>query len=239
MAAGGIYDHLGGGFARYSVDERWAVPHFEKMLYDNGQLVKLYADAYRVTGKRSWRRVFEETITYVLRDMTHPDGGFYASEDADSEGEEGKFYVWTPAQVKAVLGESDGAIACALLRLYELTGHDLYRNRAEHVFRMYGAAAAKNAFSFAHLLSAQDFQQQVPLEIILAGDKLGATALVEGVHRAYLPARVLAFSEDVPIGQGRQPIDGQPAAYVCRNRTCSAPVTTAEALIESCSELSS
>jgi uncharacterized protein YyaL (SSP411 family) len=127
----------------------------------------------------------------------------------------------------------------ALLRLYELTGHDLYRNRAEHVFRMYGAAAAKNAFSFAHLLSAQDFQQQVPLEIVLAGDKLGATALVEGVHRAYLPARVLAFSEDVPIGQGRQPIDGQPAAYVCRNRTCSAPVTTAEALIESCSELSS
>jgi uncharacterized protein YyaL (SSP411 family) len=423
MAAGGIYDHLGGGFARYSVDERWAVPHFEKMLYDNGQLVKLYADAYRVTGKRSWRRVFEETITYVLRDMAHPAGGFYASEDADSEGEEGKFYVWTPAEVKAVLGESDGAIACraygvtergnfehgrtvlyraieldtleearleglreklfaararrvrpgrdeniltswnalmiqglcaayqatgtsahvaaarraadfirdklsmpdggvyrawrdgtakvpgflddyaclanalldlyescfekryldravqlvelilekfwedglyftprdgerlvhrprsphdnawpsgtstsvfALLRLHELTGRDLYRDRAEHVFRMYGAAAAKNPFGFAHLLAAQDFAKRGPLDIILAGDKLGAAALVESVHRAYLPARVLAFAEDVPIGEGRHPVDGQPAAYVCRHRTCDAPVTSVKALLERC-----
>jgi uncharacterized protein YyaL (SSP411 family) len=107
-----------GAFARYSVDERWAVPHFEKMLYDNGQLVKLYADAYRLTGNRKWKRVFEETIAYVLRDMTHPEGGFYASEDADSEGEEGKFYVWTPAEVKAVLGDTDGATAC---RAYGVT----------------------------------------------------------------------------------------------------------------------
>ncbi len=423
MAAGGIYDHLGGGFARYSVDERWAVPHFEKMLYDNGQLTTLYADAYRVTGKRSWRRVFEETITYVLRDMTHPDGGFYASEDADSEGNEGTFYVWTPAEVKAVLGESDGAIACrvygvtergnfehgttvlsraveldaleeahleglrdkllaerarrvrpgrdeniltgwnalmiqglcaayqatgtaahlaaarraadfiqdklsmpdggvhrawkdgtgkvpgflddyaclanalldlyescfekqylgravqlvelilekfwedglyftprdgerlvhrprapydnawpsgtstsvfAFLRLHELTGRDRYRDRAEHVFRMYEAAAAKNPFGFAHLLAAQDFAQRGPIEIIFAGDKLGAAALVESVHRAYLPARVLAFAEDVPIGEGRHPIDGQPAAYVCRHRTCDAPVTSVKALLERC-----
>ncbi len=423
MAAGGIYDHLGGGFARYSVDERWAVPHFEKMLYDNGQLVKLYADAYRVTGKRSWRRVFDETIAYVLRDMTHPDGGFYASEDADSEGEEGKFYVWTPAEVQAVLGESDGTSACraygvtergnfehgttvlyraveldvleearleglseklvaararrvrpgrdeniltswnalmieglcaayqatgtaahlaaarraadfiqdklstpdggvyrawkdgtvkvpgflddhaflanalldlyescfekryldraaqlvelilekfwedglyftprdgerlvhrprmphdnawpsgtstsvfALLRLHEMMGRDLYRDRAEHVFRMYGAAAAKNAFGFAHLLAAQDFAQRGPFEIILAGDKVGAAALAEGVHRAYLPARVLAFAEDVPIGEGRHPVDGQPTAYVCRNRTCDTPVTSSKALLECC-----
>src|SRR5262249_48047955 len=105
MAAGGIYDHLGGGFARYSVDERWAVPHFEKMLYDEGQLAKLYADAFRLTGAAEWRRVACETCDYVLRDMTHPDGAFYASEDADSEGEEGKFYVWTPAQVRAVLAQ--------------------------------------------------------------------------------------------------------------------------------------
>lgn len=118
MAAGGIYDHLGGGFARYSVDERWAVPHFEKMLYDNGQMVKLYADAYRLTGNRKWKRIFEETIAYVLRDMTHPEGGFYASEDADSEGEEGKFYVWTPAEAKVVLGDTDGATAC---RAYGVT----------------------------------------------------------------------------------------------------------------------
>jgi len=426
MAAGGIYDHLGGGFARYSVDERWAVPHFEKMLYDNGQLVKLYADAYRLTGNRTWKRVFEESIAYVLRDMTHPDGGFYASEDADSEGEEGKFYVWTPSELKAVLGQTDAAIACraygvsergnfehgttvlhrpveldsleeaylaglrdklfaarekrvrpgrddnvlaswnalmiqglcaayqatgtggylsaaqraadfvaekmtmphggvyrawregvakvpgflddyaflanalldlyesvfipryleravelvdlilekfwedglyftpsdgerlvhrpraphdnawpsgtstsvfAFLRLYELTGKDLYRERAEHVFRKYGGAAAKNPFGFAHLLSALDFMQRGPLEIVFAGDRTEPSllSLVEAAHRTYQPARVLAFADDVPVGRGRVPIDGKPAAYVCRNRTYDAPTTTVEALLERCS----
>jgi len=112
MAAGGIYDHLGGGFARYSVDERWDVPHFEKMLYDNGQLVKLYADAYRLTGQPVWRQVYEDTIAYALRDLCHPDGGFFASEDADSEGEEGRFYVWTPQQIQAAVGDADAAFAC-------------------------------------------------------------------------------------------------------------------------------
>jgi uncharacterized protein YyaL (SSP411 family) len=112
MAAGGIYDQLGGGFARYSVDERWAVPHFEKMLYDNGQLIKLYADAYRLTGNARWRRVFEESAAYALRDLRHPGGGFFASEDADSEGEEGRFYAWSPEQIQAVLGEADAAFAC-------------------------------------------------------------------------------------------------------------------------------
>ena len=423
MAAGGIYDHLGGGFARYSVDERWDVPHFEKMLYDNGQLVKLYADAYRLTGNRKWRRVFEESIAYVLRDMTHPEGGFYASEDADSEGEEGKFYAWTPTEVRAVLGDTDGAIACraygvteqgnfehgatvlhrrveldpleeahlaglreklfasrekrvrpgrddnvlagwnalmiqglcaayqatgtashlsaaqraadflasrmtmphggvyrawrdgvakvpgflddyaflanalldlyesafipryleraiqlvdlildkfwdgglyftpsdgerlvhrpraphdnawpsgtstsvfAFLRLYEMTGKDHYRERAEHVFRTYGSAATKNPFGFAHLLSALDFMQRGPLGIVFAGDRAepALLPLVETVHRSYQPSRVLAFADDVPIGQGRVPIDGKLAAYVCRDRTCDAPVTTAEALRE-------
>ena len=427
MAAGGIYDHLGGGFARYSVDERWAVPHFEKMLYDNGQLVKLYADAYRLTGNRKWKRVFEETIAYVLRDMTHPEGGFYASEDADSEGEEGKFYVWTPAEVKAVLGDTDGATACraygvtergnfehgasvlhrpveldpleearlvglrhklfaarekrvrpgrddnvlagwnalmiqglcaayqatgiasylsaarraadfvaermamphggvyrawregvakvpgflddyaflanalldlyesafvpryleraiqlvdlilekywddglyftpsdgerlvhrpraphdsawpsgtstsvfAFLRLYELTGKDHYRDRAKHVLRQYAGSADKNPFGFAHLLAALDFMQRGPLEIVFAGDRShpGLQPLVQAVHRSYQPSRVLAFADDVPIGQGRGPLDGKPAAYVCRNRTCEAPLTSAEALRERCSK---
>jgi uncharacterized protein YyaL (SSP411 family) len=423
MAAGGIYDQLGGGFARYSVDARWAVPHFEKMLYDNGQLVKLYADAYRLTGKETWRRIVEETSAYVLRDMTHPGGGFHAGEDADSEGQEGKFYVWTPAAIKAVLGESDGALACraygvtgrgnfehgatvlhraagldalqtarlagwrerllaargervrparddniltgwnglmieglcaafqatgipeylsaaqraanfiqgeltlpdggvyrawnegiakmpgfledyaflcnalldlyescfdkryleraielaslildkfwedglyftpcdgeplvhrprapydgawpsgistsvfAFLRLYELTGHDLYRDRAEHEFRRYEVAAASAPASFAHLLAGRDFAQRSPLEIIFAGDKSVAAALVTSVHRAYFPARVLAFAEDVPIGWGRHPVKGRPAAYVCRNRTCAAPVTDSKALLELC-----
>lgn len=423
MAAGGLYDHLGGGFARYCVDERWAVPHFEKMLYDNGQLVKLYADAYRATGKPAWRRVFEETIEYCLRDMTHPEGGFYASEDADSEGEEGRFYVWTPAQVQAVLGEPDAELACraygvtasgnfehgtsvlhrtaapdaahevqlaglrdellaaraqrirpgrdeniltswnalmiqglcaayqatgttthldaarraadfilerlstpegglyrawregtakvpgfledyaflanalldlyecdfdqryleratrlvelildkfwdeglyftpsdgeplvhrprapqdnawpsgtstsvfAFLRLFELTGRELYRERAEQVFAMYRAAAAQNPFGFAHLLAAQDFVLQGPISIVIAGMRATASALVARLQRRYLPARVLAFAEDVPIGVGKQALAGQTSAYVCRNRTCEPPLTSAAELLERC-----
>jgi uncharacterized protein len=421
MGAGGIYDHLGGGFARYSVDERWAVPHFEKMLYDNGQLVRLYADAYRLTGRSGWRRIFEETIEYALRDLAHAQGGFFASEDADSEGEEGRFYVWTPAQVHAVLSPDDADFACgalgiteqgnfegarsvpqravaldaadqarldalrpvlfserarrirpsrdeniitswnglmieglcaayqatgtdrylrsaraaadfiggqltmpdrgvyrawrdgsarvpgflddyavlanalldvyescfephylaraieladrmladfwddgfyftpagddalvhrprapfdhawpsgnssalfALLRLHELTGSALYRERAEHVIRALEGAAVRNAFGFSHLLAAMDFAQQGPSTVVFAGSLPAVQPLVEPVHRAYLPARVLALAEHVPVGAGRTPVGGQPAAYVCRNQTCQAPVTAAAALLE-------
>jgi uncharacterized protein YyaL (SSP411 family) len=419
MAAGGIYDHLGGGFARYSVDEHWAVPHFEKMLYDNGQLAKLYADAYRRAGKSAWLRVAEETANYVMRDMTSPEGGFYAGEDADSEGVEGKFYVWTQSQVMEVLGQADGALACraygvtsagnfeggatvlhrpvelsaaeaqrlpalrdkllvaragrvrpgrdenilagwnalmiqglcavfqatgkaaylqaarraadfieqsltmpdrgvyrawrggvakvpgfledyaflsnalldlyescfekryldralklvaiildkfwenglyftsrdserlmyrprspydeawpsglssavfAFLRVHELTGDDVYRRRAEHELARYQAAAVVSPAGFGHLLAAQDFGQRNPLSIIFAGDRAEAAPLVQSVHRAYVPARVLAFADDVPTGEGRVPVKGHPAAYVCRNRVCAAPATSVEAL---------
>ncbi|WCO65190.1 thioredoxin domain-containing protein [Iamia majanohamensis] len=112
MAAGGIYDHLGGGFARYSVDARWLAPHFEKMLYDQALLIRSYLHAWQLTGAARHRQVLDETITYVLRDLRHPGGGFYSAEDADSEGEEGRFYLWTPDQVRAALGpdEADAAI---------------------------------------------------------------------------------------------------------------------------------
>jgi uncharacterized protein YyaL (SSP411 family) len=118
MAAGGIYDQLGGGFHRYSVDARWLVPHFEKMLYDNALLAQLYAEAYRATGDPELRRVAEETIAYVLREMTHPEGGFYSAQDADSEGVEGKYFVWTRDEVLAALGAERGEIVC---RLYGVT----------------------------------------------------------------------------------------------------------------------
>jgi uncharacterized protein YyaL (SSP411 family) len=114
MASGGIYDHLGGGFARYSVDAHWIVPHFEKMLYDNALLTRVYLHAWQITGKQRFRQVLDEIITYVLRDLSHPDGGFYSAEDADSEGEEGKFYVFSRDEIARVLGEAgltDGEVA--------------------------------------------------------------------------------------------------------------------------------
>jgi len=111
MANGGIYDQLGGGFARYSVDPYWLVPHFEKMLYDNALLSRLYLEASQATGDAFYERIAEETLDYVVRDMTSPEGGFYSAEDADSEGEEGKFYVWTPGEIRGVLSEEEAALA--------------------------------------------------------------------------------------------------------------------------------
>src|SRR5438270_9751424 len=107
MANGGIYDQLGGGFHRYSVDAAWLVPHFEKMLYDNALLSRVYLHTYLVTGNPFYRRIVEETLDYVVREMTSPQGGFYSTQDADSEGEEGKFFLWTPSEIEADLLPED------------------------------------------------------------------------------------------------------------------------------------
>ncbi|MFN8533658.1 MAG: thioredoxin domain-containing protein [Dehalococcoidia bacterium] len=105
MAEGGMYDQLGGGFHRYSTDAEWLVPHFEKMLYDNAQLVRVYLAAYQMTANPFYRRIAEETLDYILREMTAPEGGFYSAQDADSEGEEGKYFVWTSEEVREILGD--------------------------------------------------------------------------------------------------------------------------------------
>ena len=112
MARGGMYDQLGGGFARYSVDDRWLVPHFEKMLYDNAQLASLYLGGWLAFGDPEYRRIAEETLDYVLREMTDPSGGFYSAQDADSEGHEGKFFVWTADEIRERLpaDEADHAL---------------------------------------------------------------------------------------------------------------------------------
>ncbi|WP_342773067.1 thioredoxin domain-containing protein [Paenibacillus flagellatus] len=118
MYRGGLYDHIGFGFARYSTDDKWLVPHFEKMLYDNALLAIAYTEAYQATEKPLYAEVAEHIFAYVLRDMTDPEGGFYSAEDADSEGVEGKFYVWKPDEVAEALGVDDGELFC---ELYDIT----------------------------------------------------------------------------------------------------------------------
>ncbi len=127
MARGGIYDQLGGGFHRYSTDTYWLVPHFEKMLYDNALLARLYLHAYQVTGNPMYRRIVEETLDYVKREMTSPEGGFYSAQDADSEGEEGKFFVWRPEEIVEVLGAEDGKL---VNDYYGVTIHGNFEGRS-------------------------------------------------------------------------------------------------------------
>jgi uncharacterized protein YyaL (SSP411 family) len=131
MARGGIYDHLGGGFFRYSVDAEWGIPHFEKMLYDNGPLLALYSRVWRATADPLFRAVAEETGAWTMREMQAPDGGYYATLDADSEGQEGRFYLWTPDQVRELLSSTEEYVAFAVCRGLEQPPN--FENRAWHL----------------------------------------------------------------------------------------------------------
>jgi hypothetical protein len=439
MAKGGIYDHLGGGFHRYSVDEKWLVPHFEKMLYDNAQLLRSYAQAFAIMGTPLFKNVVEETLTYLLREMLHTEGGFYSTQDADSEGEEGKYFVWTHDEAMQILGEESGEIfsrvydvsefgnfegknilhpvltleqaarffrkevseverviaegkqklfqerekrvkpfrdekilaswnglmlsglaeasrildspsslAAArktvdfiftrmfrdglllhtykdgqakllgylddyafvaaglldlyestleranlqrsieladtmirefwddidgaffytgkshealisrtkpafdgsvpsgnavatqiLLRLYYYTGKEDYLKRAEKTLRIYYDAMEQQPFGFAHMLSALDFYLEKPKEIVLVGDKNGASEqeLLKRIHLLYLPNKTIQIAEPgqpadklPPLLAGKTQQDGKPTVYVCHNFTCSPPVIEWEKL---------
>ena len=150
MADGGMYDHLGGGFARYSTDARWLVPHFEKMLYDNALLARAYLDGHLVTGEGRYARVAAEILEYVLRDMTRDGGGFFSAEDADSEGEEGTFYVWTPDQIEAVLGADDAKTFAAC---YGVTAGGNFEHGASvlHVARPFAEVAQEQGLALGEL----------------------------------------------------------------------------------------
>jgi Highly conserved protein containing a thioredoxin domain len=126
MAHGGIYDHVGFGFARYSTDEKWLVPHFEKMLYDNALLALAYLESYQIDHRPQDAKIAQEIFTYILRDMTSPEGGFYSAEDADAEGIEGKFHVWTPQEIKSALGQETASKYCAV---YDITSEGNFEGK--------------------------------------------------------------------------------------------------------------
>lgn len=141
MAAGGLYDQLGGGFCRYSVDEMWMIPHFEKMLYDNGPLLALYADAWAINGEDTFKRIAEETGEWVMREMQSPQGGYYSTLDADSEGEEGRFYVWTPAEIQQLLTNDEYKVIAAI---YGLNREANFEGRWHlHTYKSLGQVAGK------------------------------------------------------------------------------------------------
>ncbi len=150
MAMGGIFDHLGGGFHRYSTDREWKVPHFEKMLYDNAQLLSVYSRAYRITGKPLYRRVVETTIGFVAREMTAPEGGFYSALDAETEAEEGRFYVWTTAEIDKLLPRAD----------------------AERIKRFYGVDAGANFEEKYNVLLLPRFPADMAKELKISEDEL-------------------------------------------------------------------
>ena len=150
MWEGGMYDHLGGGFSRYSVDGRWLVPHFEKMLYDNAQLACCYLDAFQASGERRYATIARECLDYLLRDLADPSGGFHSSEDADSEGEEGRFYVFTPGEVADILGAYEGDLFCAA---YGITPEGNFEHGASvlHRFSRPADLAERNGIDPAEL----------------------------------------------------------------------------------------
>ncbi|MDO1445242.1 thioredoxin domain-containing protein [Rhodocytophaga aerolata] len=157
MAFGGIYDQIGGGFARYSVDEHWFAPHFEKMLYDNGQLVSLYAEAYNATREILYKEAVYQTIGFVRRELTSPEGGFYSALDADSEGEEGKFYVWTAQDWQQALQEVDllGIPADVFTQYYHITTQGNWEHGNNILYR----EATEEAFAQAQGIDSQLFKK--------------------------------------------------------------------------------
>jgi uncharacterized protein YyaL (SSP411 family) len=162
MARGGIHDHLAGGFHRYSVDERWLVPHFEKMLYDNALLGRLYTNAYQVTGDEEFRSVAEGTLDHLLTDMLAPEGGLYSALDADSEGEEGTFYVWTPSQVRALLDDEE---AILFMRCYDVSEQGNFeKNNILHLPHDLSAVAERDEMSLEHLRERLEDSRRILLE---------------------------------------------------------------------------
>jgi uncharacterized protein YyaL (SSP411 family) len=211
MAQGGIYDQLGGGFARYSVDQYWLVPHFEKMLYDNALLSRLYLEACQATGDEFYKRIAEETLDYVVRDMTSPDGGFYSAEDADSEGEEGKFYVWTPEEIRSVLNAEEATIA---ERYWEVTARGNFEGKnILYVPRPPEAVAAEFDISPEEL---QDRIREIRSKLFAAREERVRPGRDEKILAAWngLMLRSFAFAARVLKREDYREVAGKNASFL-------------------------
>ena len=200
MARGGLYDQLGGGFARYATDEQWRVPHFEKMLYDNAQLVSLYARAYRATGEDAYRAVVTETLDFVARELSAPDGGFYSSLDADSEGEEGKYYAWTYDQLRDLLTAPQLA---AVETAYAVTERGNWEDGKNILYRAPGGpqderAAEVLAEAEARLLEARSKRVRPALDdkVLVSWNAL----MLKGYVDAYLATGTQAYLQRAKEG---------------------------------------
>jgi uncharacterized protein YyaL (SSP411 family) len=219
MADGGIYDHLGGGFHRYSVDEKWLVPHFEKMLYDNAQLLRIYAQAYQITGESRFKQVVEETADYLLREMSQPEGGFYSTQDADSEGKEGKFFVWQPAEIERVLGDQATEVFCRVYDVSETGNFDgtnilhpiLSREQASKYFRMSEAAIGALLDDAKKKLFAERENRVKPFrdeKLIAAWNGLALSGLAEAIEISANEAYERAARQTVDFIFSRMSRDG-------------------------------
>ena len=204
MAEGGLYDHVGGGFCRYSVDEHWSIPHFEKMLYDNAALLALYCDAWLVTQAPLFKKVVEETADWIIRDMQSPEGGYYSSLDADSEHAEGKFYVWTPEEVKNVLTPDEYAV---VEPHYGLDGAPNFE-----VATAEGGAGAPHRGDATPERDAGASTLRPPTPTSLADPQLDAPRPVQRGARWHLrvmqPLDAVAKSLGVPLAECEQRLDG-------------------------------
>ncbi len=185
MRANGIHDHLGGGFHRYATDREWRIPHFEKMLYDQALLADAYLDAHRATGEARWADTARGVFEYLARDLTAPDGAFWSAEDADSEGEEGRFYAWTPAQLREVLGDEDGAL---FAHHYGVTDRGNFEHGTTVLYEAHAAAddatRAGLAQPRARLLAARATRVRPHLDdkVLTAWNALMVAALAHGAR---------------------------------------------------------
>ena len=221
IAQGGIYDHLGGGFSRYAVDERWLVPHFEKMLYDNAQLIELMTESWRESKSPLYAQRIEETVDWLLREMVVEGGGFAASLDADSEGEEGKFYVWSLAEIREILGE-DGANFLA--EMYGVTANGKFEGH--NILNRLGAIELRDAATERRLAGLRDRLLRRRASRVRPGFDDKVLADWNGLMIAALANAAAAFDEHEWLAAAKAAFD-----FVCTkmvaNGRCSMPIAPA------------